>query len=353
MTIMRSSLTRIVVRIRSIPRRIRSVTAVSTSRWDLEETFLHEVDRGRPVSLELGTYNIATKTFRLAGTLSGPDDIHTTAVSQDCETYILVEMSQDPVIRPPIDFDFERLPPEDKQKIRERGIHISELITYDVRSGVSRRFPIPNGPAHIEWDDMEENVFYLSSHNLVTNNDTLYCFGNTRIDRFCLVAGGIELERSYESEDLLRGPSHKLLRYNGSGYTVIPVFPNQIHIVNLETMTLYKRINLSRRPSSRPNLSGGPIRYPPSSEDKTPYTISTVNGTPFLYLSSVWNVTAFDFESERKLGSVFYNPNKPMILMGHASQFDLCYPLRSQKSSSEGGAGRSLSPHLGRRTIDP
>jgi hypothetical protein len=37
----------------------------------------------------------------------------------------------------------------------------------------------------------------------------------------------------------------------------------------------------------------------------------------------VWDVSVFDAESERKLGSVVYNRNKQMMMMGHASKFDL------------------------------
>lgn len=293
------------------------------TRWNLDDTFAHEADRTRAIPLEIGTYDITRGTFDIAGVISGPDDIHATAVTSDERTYVLVEMSQDPIAAEvPRDDQFEQLPAERKCEIRDQGIHASEVITFDALSGRAHRTLVPNGPAHVEWDPYDDSVYYLSSHNLVTNNDSLYCFGNTRIDRFRIVDGASVLQDSYEADDLLRAPSHRLLTYGGSRLMAIPVFPNQVHIVNLETMSRYKTIHLSKRPAAKPDFSGGPIRYPRSMEDKTPYTVDAADGTPYLYLSSVWNVTAFDFEREEKLATVGYNRNKPAILIGHASKFD-------------------------------
>jgi hypothetical protein len=292
------------------------------SRWRIEDTFLHEADRSRAVNIEVGTYDLVDKQWRIGPVLSGPDDIHYTAVSPDHDHIVLVEMSQDPVIAMPLDRDFERLTRTEKRRIIEGGIHESVLITCHLPSGSIHRLRIAGGPAHIEWDDHESDVYYLSSHHLVTNNDTLYAFGSCRIDRFRLVDGRSHRECSYQTSDLLRGPSHRLTSWSGRSLMAIPVYPSRVDLVDCTTMSRYKRIELARMPRTV-NFDDGPIRYPGSSLEKTPYTIDGQAGTSYLYLSTVWDVSVFDAESERKLGSVVYNRNKQMMMMGHASKFDL------------------------------
>jgi hypothetical protein len=292
------------------------------SRWPIEDTFAHEADRTRPVRIQVGSYDLASKRWALGPAIAGPDDIHYTAVSPDHSHVVLVEMSQDPVVPMPVDRQFEQLAPEDKNRIRGAGVHESELITCHLPTGEIHRQRIAGGPAHIEWDDRERDVYYLSSHCLVTNNDTLYAFGNCRIDKFRLVGGRSVLEASYEAPDLLRGPSHRLTSWGGRALMAIPVYPNRVDIMDRASMSLYKRIELSRKPRAL-DFASGPVRYPPSSQEKTPYTVDGQNGTPYLYLSSVWDVSVLDAETERKLGSVVYNRDKSVMLMGHASKFEL------------------------------
>lgn len=293
------------------------------TRWDITETFVHESDRTRPVALEIGTYDIASKRFEVIDVIPGPDDIHYTAVSKDEQNLVIVEMTQDPVVKPPRDYEFDKLSPEDKRKLLEGGLHPSEVITYNLPSRKVHRLQVSRGPAHIEWDPADDAVYHLSSHNLSTNNDTLYCFGNSMIEQYRIVDGESVRQSAYEAPDLIRAPSHKLFNYKGTPLMVLPVTPNAIHIVDMDKLSIYKKINLSKRAAALPSLDGGPFAYSRSTEDKTPYTIHPINETPYLYLSSIWNVTIFDFESESKLGSVTYNRDKPVALMGHASMFEL------------------------------
>ena len=103
---------------------------------------------------------------------------------------------------------------------------------------------------------------------------------------------------------------------------VVPVYPNQVHIINTVDMSIYKKIHL-RKVNNPIDFSDGPFNYPKVNLDKTPYTIHPIDNSPYLYLSSVWNVTIYDFETSSNVAIVRYNMNKPVIAMGHASMFRL------------------------------
>jgi len=288
------------------------------SRWRIEESFQHVKNYDIPVNLEIGKYSLITKKFEVFDTFEGPDDIHTTFITKDKENLIIVEMTQDPNIRYPK--PGEEYTDEEMVKILNGGLRNSDLITYNFKSGKYHKLSIPNGPAHIEFDLDDDNIYYLSSHNLSTNNDKLCAYGTSRIDKVKVEDGKSIVIDSYEGEDFYRIPSHKLLKYNGKKLIVCPVFPNRIHIVDADTMQIYKKIQIGKTKASV-DFSKGPFDYPASMKDKTPYTIYPVQGTSYLYLISLWNVTIYDFENETKVATVGYNLDKPLIAMGHASKY--------------------------------
>lgn len=292
------------------------------TRWDLNQTFIHENDRMKLVDLEIGTYDINKKEFEIIDKIKGHDDIHSTDITTDGKNVLLVEMSQDPVIKPPKDYEIEHLSVEKMKEILSGRIKESDLITYNLEKKQYHTLKIEDGPAHIVRDDKEENVYYLSSHNLSTNNNTLYCFGSSRIDKVKVVDGQSEIVGNYQEDDLLRAPSHNFSSYKGKRFMPIPVFPNQVHIIDVDKMENYKKIKL-RASKEQPNFDKGPFKYPKVNADKTPYTICPIENTPYMYLSSVWNISVYDFENNEQLISLRYNKNKPITSMGHASMFEI------------------------------
>jgi hypothetical protein len=233
-----------------------------------------------------------------------------------------VEMSQDPHIKPPLDTEMHNLSKEQRLEILDSGLKTSSLITYNINLKSTHRIELPDGPAHIEFDNNDPSVFYISSHNLSTNNDTLFCFGYSKIDKFRIDKGESKVLEFYQDKDFLRAPSHKLFSFDGKKLMVVPIYPNQVHIIDTSDMSIYKKVSL-RKTSNPIDFSDGPFIYPKVNLDKTPYTIHPINNSQFLYLSSVWNVTIYNLETSSNVAIVRYNVNKPVIAMGHASKFCL------------------------------
>lgn len=290
------------------------------SRWPSIDTFYRAEDRTKKVAIECGIYNIEDDKFHILHRLNGPDAIHFTDISPDENNIFLVEMSQNPNISFPLDEELETLTTKSKKKIIEGKISLSEIISISKDGKQINRYYLPSGPAHIEWDDKEENVFYLSSHNLVTNNKYLYTFGNAKVDKYYLTGGNIKLISSYSSDELLRGQSHKKTNYEGSELLVISGYRDQLELIDSNTMQFYKRIRLNNNTELQPKFELGPVRYLPQKIDTTPYTADTEPGTPFLYLSSLHSLDVYDISEHRVLVSISYKADKPVVFIGHSAK---------------------------------
>lgn len=107
-----------------------------------------------------------------------------------------------------LDDELETLTTKNKKKFVEGKLSLSEMISIFKDGKQINRYYLPSGPADIEWDDKEDNIFYLFSHNLVTNNKYLYTFGNAKIDKYYLTEGNIKLNSRYSLGGLLRGQSY-------------------------------------------------------------------------------------------------------------------------------------------------
>lgn len=294
------------------------------SRWEIEDGFRHIEDDSLAVKLEIGCYDIEQGKFTIFDTIDGPDDIHTTLLTQDRKSVLILEMTQNPALRFPR--NMEELTDEQAVEIQRNGLCESSLILYDLKNRSAHTWRLPAGPAHVEPDPEHRDLYYVSSHNLCSNKDKLYCFGTSRIDAVRIADSTLEYLGGYQSEDFYRSPSHKLFRYQGLKLMALAIYPNQVHIVDLNGMRIYKKITLSKSKLKSLDFSKGPYPYPPAREDKTPYTVHAVSEKNYLFLSNIWNVTLFDFVNEQKIESIVFNPNKSLIAMGHASKFTINWP---------------------------
>jgi hypothetical protein len=197
------------------------------------------------------------------------------------------------------------------------------MIVYDARTHSLNRHEIPGGPAHIEWDPVDPEMFYICSNNLAINNDSLYCFGPSRIDAYRLKNGEAIWQAKYQSEDFLRAPGHRITRFKGQSLMLLPVHPNQVHILDLEKMSLCKKIWVPGAERQKATLADGPFAYPPALRDKTPYSVEAEDGTPYLFLSNVSALRVVDLETANELDSIIYNGGKAGGFLGHAAKFML------------------------------
>ena len=296
----------------------------------LKKPLFTKADPEKRVNLEIGTYDLATKEFTLIDTIPGPDDIHSTEITPDEEHIILIEMTQNLEVKSPIDYELEQLDIPSKHKILRGGFKKSEVISYHIPTRNYTTTEFIDGPAHIEFSKKDANHYFLSSHYLSTNNDSLYCFGPATI--YKINAPTNEILAKFSSEDFLRAPSHKNFLYQGKEYLAIPVFPNKVSILDAEDMTLVETITL-RKTRNNPSFEAGPMKYPRVNQDRTPYTVLCEDESSTLILTSVWNVTLYDFEKKEKQYVLRYNTGKPIIAMGHGSFFKTTSPVKKQSAS--------------------
>lgn len=289
------------------------------SRWGIEDTFKRTENNDYPVKLEIGRYSIDDDRFDIVDIIEGPDEIHTTSVSPDGENILMLEFCQKPKIRYPKNPDSASN--ETMTKVLNEGLIDSHLISYNMPKRTYRTLAVKNSPAHIEFDLLDKNIFYVVQHNVATNADRLVCFGDTAVDKFRIEEGTISLVDQYKFDGVYRSPSHKLFQYDGKQYMVIAEFPNQAVILDPADMTLHKKIAFSKT-ISQPDFSRGPFAFPVASLDKTPYGIIPENNTPYIYLCSVWNLAVYDFVNERRVAPIIFNTDaEPLINIQHPNRF--------------------------------
>lgn len=282
------------------------------TRWNINENFLRCADRKNKVNLQIGYYDLVKNDFSIIDCIKEHDNIHGTYVVENGNKLLIVEMCQEPRYpypTPPL--------PEEKAemlKVLKSGLYSSDVILYDLETQSYDLKKMAEGPAHLEKHN-GDSEYYLSTHNLSTNNNVNCCFGISKIHKINFKNNKINFMDCYESDDLLRASSHKCFDFNNLKLLAITVFPNQIHILDREKLDVYKKIELKKSNYSL-SFSDGPMIYPRI--DKTPYTVHVNDSSNFIFLSSLWNVVIYDFLNNKKIASIVYNTNKPLIAMGHA-----------------------------------
>jgi len=275
------------------------------TQWDIRDT-IKRVTSEDNVPLDFCSLDLNNGVQKIYKTTLAPDTIHQTYYNYNRNCIIAVEMPR-----------FFKLPlttedsVEHRRNVVKAGVSTAKLLVYHIDSDNLLKFNIENGPAHFTQDFRDDSIFYFVCCNL----SSAYCFGSGSIMKM-KITDKIQLSAVYKDDDLFRIPSLNCFSYKDSNLLCCAVFHNQVHIINSDTMKIQKKIQLAPI-QYHPDFSNGPYLYP--NFDKTPYTVSPIENSPFLLLSSIWSVQLYDYAKDKIIARVNYNTNRcPLVTTGHS-----------------------------------
>ena len=268
--------------------------AIYYSKWSIHDQ-LKRNHADEDIELNIGRYDIKENKYKKIASVLGPDSIHQTVLTPRKDKIIAIEV-----------------PRFIANKDNELSLANSKILVYDI---ITKQYDVTvmdKGPAHIVFDKVDPDIGYVACCNF----SAMGCFGQGRIDKYSL-SDKFKHITSYESKTLWRISNHQSFQYKGEHLLATPVYPNQVHIISTDTMTIKKEIRLSLSGIS-PETYTIPFYYP--SYDSTPYTVLPIDESPYIILCSKWSIKILDFVNNKIINTIHYNlKNFPLWTTAHSS----------------------------------
>jgi len=281
---------------------------------------VNNVKNKTPIPAETIDYSLVDKTYKIINTYECVNIIHSVSMTSNKQYIISVSTTADPNY--PFVEDSKKMY-QDKnymRKMLDDGLMKSQLHIYDMEKGAFKIVDLHDCPAHIEHDPHNPNICYISSHALGVNiiDGFVYSVGHSNIHKLHLSEES-QIVQSYGEQDFLRIPSHKLFSYNGKNLIAVTVFPQQIHIIDYDTMTIYKKIKLDND-VQLVDFSDGVFKFP--RVDKTPFSVHPINESSYMYFVGGKSIKLFNYETNATECIIMHNLRKdPISVLGHSVLF--------------------------------
>ncbi|MFZ5351516.1 MAG: hypothetical protein ACOZCL_02195 [Bacillota bacterium] len=274
-----------------------------------------------PMKAETVSYDLNVKSWKVVNEYECINILHSVAVTPDKKFTISISTTSNPNVE---FLENSKEMYKDKDYMRKMfaaGLKKSQIHIHNNESKKLKVIDLYNTPAHIEYDLHDPSLCYISSHSLGVNayDGFVYSFGKSSINKLHLKEEP-EIIGVYEEMDFLRIPSHKLFTYKNKKLIAATVYPYQIHVIDYDTMSIYKKIHLEDKKYST-DFSDGPFKYP--RVDSTPFSVHPVSDTPYMYLVGGRGVKLYNHETNVVECVIPYNKFKdPISVLGHSVLFD-------------------------------
>lgn len=122
-----------------------------------------------------------------------------------------------------------------KGKIFLWDIHKKKLLVVD---------PPLCTPAHVEFEQNDQSIFYVSCHNMSKFKSSMVLHGPGMIVKYQYINGAIEELGCFTDSEFNRITTHKIFCYNEKPFLAVTGYPNLLYIIDAETMVLANKIKL-------------------------------------------------------------------------------------------------------------
>lgn len=123
------------------------------------------------------------------------------------------------------------------------GLIPSQVVVLDLRAGGEWRLGTITA-GHVEFDPVDPEIFYLSSHNIGLVGLQVGIFGPGAILKFRLDMTGPSLVGSFSRADFHRITTHVVFKHRGETLIGVTGYPGSIFLIDGTTMQLARVINL-------------------------------------------------------------------------------------------------------------
>ena len=228
-----------------------------------------------------------------------PRRVHQLTMSKDGRYIVCTPFDFDPVIpypNCPIEDDLEGY-----RKTHEGGMRLEHLITIDLfkKNHWFTEIPTPV-PAHIEFDLYNDDIFYVSAHNIAAHNIGTILEGPAVIYKVKITKyGSTIIDSHYTNKDFFRITQHSVFLYNSKVYIAVTCVPNKLIIIDSSDMSLWRSIDLFNSAPLKLKNTGAL-----SPENKmTVYSLNPSTDGKYIVMENADSFIVYDVNSDKILPS--------------------------------------------------
>ncbi|HBI48093.1 MAG TPA: hypothetical protein DDX93_05180 [Smithella sp.] len=225
--------------------------------WSVEGTARRILNPRENISVTIWKFPLQKKSIKQVWQGDFSDSLHQLLLSRDRSFLVLTELGLYSEENASAESENQKISVEKKKRRKE--LTPSKILILNLKTGKEWRLPITTA-GHVEFDPEEQNVCYLSCHNIGLMGVKVGIFGPGIIKKIRLDENGPKLEGEFSHTDFHRITTHIVFRHRGKTLIGVSGYPDKVFLINAATMTLYKIIKLEKGekidPSASPHLCG-------------------------------------------------------------------------------------------------
>ena len=266
-------------------------------RWPFEDSL--SIAKGKKELARCEVVGVHTDSLELETIyrFEGGDRPHQVACSPDGRYVVFAPFKWDQSVPYPSAAIHED--PEGYRRSHEAGITGQKLVTVDLEAGChwETEIPVPV-VGHPHFDALDPQVFYLSAHNICPTTHGMMIEGPAALYRMRLLDGETVIERQYSDERFFRISQHTLFIREGRTMIAVTNLPNHLDLLDGESMTLWRRVEVFSAPPLDFRATGNAI-CPPYPESC--FSVSASRDGRHIVLVSSRDYRIYDVEEDRLL----------------------------------------------------
>jgi hypothetical protein len=209
--------------------------------WPLEET-VRRINNPRE-NVHVTIWKLSVQNNHVEKVWQGDlgDSLHQLSLSPDRCFLILTELGLR--LEETIPAKSPDQTPSAWRQVLESGLVPSEILVLNLKTGGEWRLPMPTA-GHVEFDPEDQEICYLSGHNIGLIGAKVGIFGSGTIKKIRLKKTGPELAGEFSHPHFHRITTHIVFRHRRKILIGVSGYPNTVFLIDAATMKLYKTIEM-------------------------------------------------------------------------------------------------------------
>lgn len=207
--------------------------------WPIEGSVRRINNSQENVRVSIWKYSVLNSHIEQVWQGDFGDSLHQITLSPDRCFLVLTELGLR--LKEDIPAESPDQAPSVWKRVRERRLLPSEILILDLQSGEEWRLPMLTA-GHVEFDPEDQELCYLSGHNIGLIGPNVGIFGAGTIKKFRLKKNRPELIGEFSHPLFHRITTHIVFRHRGKTIIGVTGYPDTIFLIDSVTMKLYKTI---------------------------------------------------------------------------------------------------------------
>lgn len=268
-------------------------------RWPFRDSLEKLAGSRKSARCEIGRVRLSDLQCEILYRLDGIDRIHQVSCSPDGRYLVFSPFRWE--MNAPYPSQSITVDPAGYHRSHQGGMKKDGLITVDLEKRRHWRTEIPVPvPAHFEFDPLDSSAFYLSAHHFHPIRGNVILEGPASLFRMRILDGETRIEGEFTDDQFFRISQHIPFLYRGRTLVAVTNLPNKIDLIDGESMTLWRRIELFPAPLVDRSGTGNALCpvYPGSC-----FAVNPSRDGRFLVLETTGEFLVYSLEEDRLLPS--------------------------------------------------